>query len=208
MLNYWETLFKEGGALWKFEPSDSAHLALNMFKENHLNSILIPWFGYGRNAKLFIEAGFRVTGIEIAQSAIDLAKANGLDCTVHQGSVIAMPFDTSQYDGIFCYALIHLLNKTERRNFLKACYHQLKPGGFMVFTVVSKQANIYGEGTKISKDRYRMLNGLSVYFYDSVTVRKEFTDFGLIEYMDFEEPIKFMEGQDPLKCLLLICKKE
>lgn len=208
MLYYWETLFKDGGALWKFEPSDSALFALKLFKENKLNSILIPGFGYGRNAKLFIDAGFKVTGIEIAQSAIDLAKMNGLDCTIHQGSVTAMPFDNEYYDGIFCYALLHLLNKTERRIFLKACYQQLKRGGFMVFTVVSKQANSFGEGNKLSKNRFRISNGLSVYFYDSVSVKKEFADFGLMEFKNFEEPIKFMDGQDPFKCILMICKKE
>jgi hypothetical protein len=38
---------------------------------------LIPGIGYGRNAKLFIDNGLKVTGIEIADSAISIADSNG-----------------------------------------------------------------------------------------------------------------------------------
>jgi hypothetical protein len=71
--DYWETKFKEEGIAWKFEPSDSALIALDLFKANQLNKILIPGVGYGRNAKVFCDNGFNVTGIEISQTAIDLA---------------------------------------------------------------------------------------------------------------------------------------
>lgn len=208
MAEYWDSRFKEEGAMWKFEPSDSAMIAMDLFKSKGLTKILIPGFGYGRNAKLFYDNGFEITGIEISKSAIDLAKSNGLNCLIHYGSVISMPFDSEQYDGIFCYALIHLLNKTERRAFLKSCFNQLKSGGLMIFTVVSKQANMFGNGKRLSKDRFAIMKGLNVFFYDSDSVKKEFTDFGLLEFKDINEPIKHMEGQEPLKCKFVICRKD
>jgi SAM-dependent methyltransferase len=208
MIEYWESRFKNEGAMWKFEPSDSAIIALDLFKSKRINNILIPGFGYGRNAKLFYDNGFKITGIEISKSAIELAKASGLDCKIHNGSVTYMPFDNEQYNGIFCYALIHLLNKTERRTFLKSCYNQLESGGLMIFTVVSKQANMYGNGKQLSKDRFEIMNGLKVYFYDSDSVKKEFAEFGLTEFKDMNEPIKHMMGQEPLKCKLVICNKK
>lgn len=208
MFEYWESRFRDEGAMWKFEPTDSAVIALEMFKSKGIGKILIPGFGYGRNAKLFYDSGIKLTGIEISKSAIDLAKKNGLDCKIHHGSVTSMPFDNEQYDGIFCYALIHLLNKTERRIFLKSCYHQLKNGGLMIFTVVSKQASMYGRGKQLSKDRFEIMKGLNLYFYDSDSIKKEFLDFGLIEFIDIEEPIKHMMGQESLKCKFVICKKK
>jgi SAM-dependent methyltransferase len=208
MIEYWESRFKEEGAMWKFEPSDSAIIAMDLFKSNKIENILIPGFGYGRNAKLFYDFGFKITGIEISKSAIDLARTNGLDCKVHHGSVTFMPFDSEQYDGIFCYALIHLLNKSERKIFLESCYNQLKTGGLMIFTVVSKQANMYGNGKQLSKDRFEIMKGLNVFFYDSNSVKREFSDFGLIETKDIEEPIKHMIGQESLKCEIVICKKK
>ena len=208
MIEYWDSRFKEEGALWKFEPSDSAIIALDLFKSNGINKILIPGFGYGRNAKLFYDNGFNVTGIEISKSAIDLAKSNGLDCLIHHGSVVLMPFDSEQYNGIFCYALLHLLNKTERRFFLKSCFNQLKSGGLMIFTVVSKQANMFGNGKLLSKDRFQIMKGLNVFFYDSESINKEFADVGLLEFKDIDEPIKHMIGQEPLKCKFVICRKD
>ncbi len=62
--DYWESLFKEGGALWGFEPSASALIALERFKKVGINKILIPGFRYERNGKLFIDSGFDVTGVD------------------------------------------------------------------------------------------------------------------------------------------------
>lgn len=47
---------------------------------------------------------------------------NHPDIPIHLGSVTDMPFDNRLYDGIFCYALIHLLNKTERKKFIREGY--------------------------------------------------------------------------------------
>jgi SAM-dependent methyltransferase len=207
MMEYWELRFKNEGAMWKTEPADSAIVAMDLFKSDGINKILIPGFGYGRNARLFCENGFNVTGIEISGSAIELAKATGLNCIIHHGSVTSMPFDDRQYGGVFCYALIHLLNKTERRAFLKSCICQLKKGGLMIFIVTSKQTDLYGKGKFLSKDRFEIEKGLKVFFYDSESITKEFADFGMIECRDIEEPVKFMEGQDPLRLKLVICKK-
>jgi len=208
MTEYWESRFKNEGAMWKSDPSDSAIIALKRFKDENIRKILVPGFGYGRNAKLFIDNGFIVTGIEISQSAIDLARANSIQCTIHHGSVTSMPFDQKQFEGVFCYALIHLLNKWERRNFLKSCLNQLKPGGIMVFTVTSKLNALCGRGRYLSADRYEIAKGLNVYFYDDDTILEDFREFEIIECRDLEEPVKFMEGEDPMKLKIVICKKK
>jgi SAM-dependent methyltransferase len=208
MSGFWENKFKNEGAVWSFEPSDSAFIALELFKANQINKILIPGFGYGRNAKLFLEAGFQVSGIEISATAIEIARKHGLNCPIHRGSVTRMPFDDNHYDGIFCYALLHLLNKPERQKFLTACFQQLKPGGWMVFTVSSTNLDSYGTGKLLSKARYEIAAGLRVFFYDDNSLSDEFAHFGLIESRDIEEPVKFIEGQKPMKLKLIICQKQ
>jgi SAM-dependent methyltransferase len=208
MGGFWENKFKNEGAVWSFEPSDSAFFALELFRANCITKVLIPGFGYGRNAKLLCDAGFQVTGIEISATAIEIARNHGLDCPVHDGSVTLMPFDNNQYDGVFCYALIHLLNKMERLKFLTACYNQLKTGGLMVFTVSSKELDSFGSGKWLSKDRYEIAAGLKVFFYDDRSVMNEFARFGLVSCRDIEEPVKFMKGHEPLKLKLIICKKQ
>ncbi len=208
MIEFWESSYNEMQTSWGFEPSDSAILTKDLFLEHKAKEILIPGIGYGRNAKIFCENGFKVTGIEISKTATDLAKnRNGLDIKIHNGSVTDMPFDNNLYDGIFCYALIHLLNYRERRKFIKNCFNKLRPSGLMIFTVVSKKASMYGDGKQLSKDRFEIMKGLKVFFYDKDSVKQEFEKYGLFEISEIDEPIKHMENEPPLKCILVKCKR-
>jgi len=208
MNEFWDEKYKQIGLLWQFEPADSATIARDLFAENKCLKILIPGVGYGRNARLFVESGFDVTGIEISATAIQLARENGLDFPVHHGSVTQMPFDDSVYDGIYCYALIHLLNQNDRRQFLKSCYNQLQPGGIMVFAMVSKAYKLYGNGKMISKNRFKVDQGLNVFFYDSTSIEKEFGRFGLTEYYEMDEPVKHLENEEPMKFFCVVCRKK
>jgi SAM-dependent methyltransferase len=208
MTEFWESSFMEMQTMWGFEPSDSAIISKKFFLDKKANKILIPGVGYGRNAKIFSDDGFKVTGIEISRKAIDLAKnENGLDFKIHHGSVTKMPFDNNIYDGIFCYALIHLLNYRERKKFIKDCFNQLKPNGYMIFTVVSKKASMYGSGKQLSKDRFEIRKGLRVFFYDTDSVKREFDKYGLVESFEIDEPIKHIENEPPLKCIYVRCKR-
>jgi SAM-dependent methyltransferase len=208
MNDFWENKYQEIGLLWQFEPADSTISARDLFAEKGMQKILIPGVGYGRNAKLFVDSGFEVTGIEISETAIRFARENGLNFPIHHGSVIQIPFDNSVYDGIYCYALIHLLNKYERRQFLKNCYDQLREGGIMVFVAVSKgNTKLYGNGKQISKDRYRIQNGLNVFFYEEDSIKQEFGRFGLAEYREIDEPVKHMPNEEPMKFWMVVCMK-
>ncbi|MEI6568747.1 MAG: SAM-dependent methyltransferase, partial [Verrucomicrobiota bacterium] len=108
---------------------------------------------------------------------------------------------------IFCYALIHLLNKTERRRLIKNCYNQLQSNGLMIFVAVSKKASMYGNGRELSNARFELMKGLNVYFYDSGSATYEFKDFGLMDIQEIDEPIKHMDNQPPLKLLMIKCQK-
>ncbi len=208
MSDFWEDKFQKVGVLWSFEPADSAIFARDLFAEKGFKSVLIPGVGYGRNAKTFIDNGFEVTGIEISETAIRLARENGLDFQIYHGPVKRMPYGKSLYDGIFCYALLHLLNQNDRRQFLKKCFDQLQPGGMMVFIVVSKENKLYGNGRPVSIDRFLIDKGLTVFFYDSATIEKEFSPFGLLEYCEIDEPVKHMPNEEPMRFWRVVCRKQ
>ncbi|MBN9399448.1 MAG: class I SAM-dependent methyltransferase ['Candidatus Kapabacteria' thiocyanatum] len=192
MAEFWETNFQEKQEMWGFEPAHSAILAKDIFLRQSSKNILIPGIGYGRNAKVFLDAGMSVTGIEISGTAIELAaKHYGTDIMIHHGSVTDMPFDDIRYDGIFCYALIHLLDSDERAKLVRDCYDQLADGGYMVFTAITKRAHTYGQGTFLSDDRYEMFGGVKMYFYDEDAVRREFGRAGLLDIAEVHESYPF-----------------
>lgn len=189
---FWEQSFIEKQEMWGFEPSNSAIITKDFFVEKSVKNMLVPGIGYGRNAQVFIDAGIEVTGIEISKTAIKMAKKHyGNAMTIYHGSVTEMPFDNRLYDGIFCYALIHLLEGDERQKLIRDCYNQLSDNGYMVFTVISKEAHTYGKGKFISKDRYEIFDGVKMFFYDEESIRKEFIEAGLFEITKINENFPF-----------------
>ena len=209
MTEFWETSFRDKQEMWGWEPADSAIRTLELLKKNGLIKILIPGFGYGRNAKIFKDDGFKVTGIEISETAIDLARKHfGDSIKVHHGSVSSMPFDQELYDGIFSYALIHLLNEKERKKLIEDCYNQLNPKGYMVFVSISNMDFRYGQGKEISKDTFETWPGVTLFFYDSDSVKSEFGNYGLIDAEIINEPLKDLGDKPSQRFWYIICKKE
>lgn len=209
MTEFWETSFKDKQEMWGWEPADSAVVTLELFKKYGLSKILIPGFGYGRNAKIFTDVGFKVTGIEISETAVDIAKKHfGESVKIYHGSVDAMPFDAESYDGIFSYSLIHLLNADERIKLIGDCFNQLKPIAYMVFVSISKMDFRYGQGKEIGKDTFETFPGLTLFFYDSDSIKTDFGYYGLIDAEIINEP-KMDLGNKPLQRFwYIVCKKE
>ncbi|MGA5691794.1 class I SAM-dependent methyltransferase [Cytobacillus pseudoceanisediminis] len=207
-MEFWESSFIEKQTMWGFEAADSAILTKDFFLEKNVKDILLPGFGYGRNAKVFIENGINVTGIEISKTAIDLASQHGIESRIFHGSVTDMPFDDQLYTGVFSHALIHLLNKDAREKFIKDCYDQLKPNGYMIFTAVSKKAPMFGKGKQLDKDYFEIMEGVKMFFYDSHTIKQEFGQYGLIELSEIDEPNKDMKSKPSINFFMIKCKKK
>ncbi|MEY4577099.1 MAG: hypothetical protein RL701_1802 [Pseudomonadota bacterium] len=203
---FWETAFTKMQTAWGLEPTVSAALARDYFARVGVEDVLIPGIGYGRNARPFLQCGMSVTGIEISETAIALARSQlGLEIPIVHGSVCDMPFDDRQYDGIFCYGLVYLLDAQGREKLIRDCYRQLSPGGHMIFTVISKKAPMYGQGPRLGEDWYERLPNLPMYFYDAASVQREFGPHGLLEFSEIDEP---SGGGVSLPFIQVICKRD
>lgn len=209
MKGFWDESFIKHNTMWGFEPSYSAILAKDLFIEHEVKDILVPGIGYGRNAQIFIENNIMVTGIEISDSAIKLAQEHfGNRMQIFQGSVTDMPLDHHLYDGIFCYALLHLLNGEQRKKMIIDCFNQLEEGGWMVFSVISKNSPSYGKGRLISKDTFEIGKGGQLFFYDMDAIQNEFEDYGLFDYFEIDEQTNAVTKKSAFKFIMIICRKE
>ena len=208
MDDFWEKSFRVNKEMWGWKPTGSAINTAKLFKNNGFKNVLIPGFGYGRNAKIFIEIGFNVTGIEISESAIEIANNHfGDKVKIHHGSVNDMPFEEKLYDGIYCYSLIHLLNKKDRAKLIENCYNQLAPGGYMVFITISKHHYKYEVGENIEKDLRVMPYGVTLYFYDNESIKNDFETYGLIDANLIEEPKGNEEPMVARSFWNIVCRK-
>ncbi len=204
MNEFWEAAYKSHKKMWGEKPTDNALNVLELFQRNEIKSVLIPGFGYGRNAKVFYDQGIQVAGIEISKTAIERArKYFGNEVSIHQGSVADMPFDKAFFQAVYCYSLIHLLDKAERLKLIEDCYSQLMPNGIMVFVALTKNDKRFGVGEEVSKNTFCSPSGLNLYFYDEAAVKEEFKKYNIIELKEIKEP----EENPTEKHWMIVCKK-
>ncbi len=210
MRSFWSKAFKGHQTMWGFEPSRSAILAKDLLLAEGVKEVLIPGIGYGRNARVFLDDGISVTGIEIAQEAIDIARKHyGTELNIFQGSVTDMPFDQHLYQAIFCYGLVYLLNMEQRRKLIADCYRQLLLGGWMIFSVVSKKSPNYGKGKPLAKDTFEInKDGGQIFFYDKDSAQLEFGAYGIKDCFEIEEQVHPGTGTASFIFLQVVCRKE
>ncbi len=180
-MEYWDNRFIEGGKVWGDNPSKTAIYALELFITHNLKKILVPGAGYGRNTKLFTEAKLSVVGIEVSESAINIAKVFDPKTQFFQGSVLDMPFDNEIYDGIYSCNVLHLFLEKDRHSFLKKCSNQLRKNGFAFFVVFSDKERSFRKGKRIEENTYESKPWRAVHYFTEADLREHFKEFSVIE---------------------------
>ena len=204
MTEFWEAAFSSHPRMWGEEATDNAKHVLKLFQAHQVKKVLIPGFGYGRNAKIFYEEGMEVAGIEISKTAIERGrKYFGKEVIIHHGTVTDMPFDQAKYEAVYCYSLLHLLDHNGRKKLIQDCYAQLTQGGLMVFVFLSVNDKRFGEGIEQSKNTFDSPNGLMLYFYDRESVKEDFGAFNIIALKEIHEP----EDHPSETHWMVVCKK-
>lgn len=59
----------------------------------------------------------------------------------------------------------------------------------MVFTVVSKEWPMFGQGPKLGEDWYETHPGVRIFFYDEGSLRRELGPYGLVDVAKVDEPM-------------------
>jgi len=186
-IEYWDKRFVDGGKIWGDEPSKTAIYALELFKKHKLNSILVPGVGYGRNTKLFTDANLNVVGIEVSESAINIAKNFNPKTQFFQGSVLDMPFNDENYDGIYSCNVLHLFLNNDRISFLKKCYKQMRAKGFAFFVVFSDNESSFGKGKRVEENTYESKPWRPVHYFTENDLKEHFKDFSVVESGEIED---------------------
>lgn len=110
--------------------------------------------GIGTDLLRFARGGAQVTGIDLAQTAIDLAQRNfafhgieGADLRVADGE--ALPFETSSFDVVYGHGVIQYAADAPR--LIAEAHRVLKPGGEAIFMVYNRVSwlNAMSQVTKV-----------------------------------------------------------
>ena len=185
---YWDDRFKKEGKIWGDLQSRTAIYALELFRRDNVKKILVPGSGYGRNTKFFSTSGFEVTGIEISTVAYELAQKHNPLTRFYNGSVLDMSFDPNIYDAIYCFNLLHLFRKEERKTLVKQCTGKLKNTGLMFCTVFSEKETSYGKGKEIEKNTFESRPGRPAHYFTEDDLRGHFNNVEVVEIGIMEDP--------------------
>jgi hypothetical protein len=77
----------------------------------------------------------------------------------------------------------------------------------MIFLTISKNDSMYGKGKQLSKNYFLTPSGAKLFFYDSKSIKQEFGEYGLMDFSEVDEPVKFKENHPPLKFTQINCTK-
>ncbi len=110
--------------------------------------------GTGNEALFLAQQGFSVTGIDIAELAIQeawqRAEKAGATCTFTVGNVLDIPLDT-KYDLAIDRGCFHFLDPEEQIRYVQNLHQLLNPGG-LVFLVVSSEHDAVKGPHQFSKE--------------------------------------------------------
>jgi SAM-dependent methyltransferase len=96
--------------------------------------------GAGVDLARFARGDAQVVGVDLAASAIDLARANfaqqGLAGEFHVANGEALPFNDSSFDFVYAHGVVQYTANPQR--LVDECHRVLKPGGEAVFQVYNR----------------------------------------------------------------------
>ncbi|NLE09570.1 MAG: methyltransferase domain-containing protein [Dehalococcoidales bacterium] len=191
---YWEQRYEKEGMIWGESPSRTAHYALEVFRKHGIKSILVPGSGYGGNTKLFSSSGYEVTGVEISEKACGMARSFDTASEFNVGSVLDMSSITGKFDSVYCFNVLHLFRKDDRKLFLAQCSTKLKEKGLMFFTVFSDEESSFGKGREVEHNTFETRPGRPAHYYTEDDLKSEFSDYKIIEIGMLYDPEDHGEG--------------
>lgn len=102
--------------------------------------------GNGRDAELFCDHGYQVTGVDISTKLLEVARRREPRASFVRGSVYELPFKDASFDGVWaCASLLHV-PKDRIQEALAEIRRVLRPGGTLFVAVKS------GEGERVEQN--------------------------------------------------------
>jgi len=122
----------------------------------------------------------RLTGIDFAESALNVLKGKGFPCDVVCGDICEMSFQQDSFDHAVAIQVIQSIpSREDRSNVLKNIHRILKEDGNFVLTVLNQKAwsNLVENG---KEGRLLTANDLYVYLYEPEDLREELERAGFV----------------------------
>ncbi|MBL0214042.1 MAG: class I SAM-dependent methyltransferase [Myxococcales bacterium] len=164
-----------GGTGWDDLPTNhgpqiGGYLALDAFLASSLavpGDALDLGCGGGQASIKVAARGYRVTGVDFAPTAIELARRNAPEIEFVVGDCLALELGSERFDLAIDNHVLHCLIGRDRGRFLREIARVLRPGGLLFSESMSREGNVdfetfgFDPTTFISRNGNRYLVGAS-----------------------------------------------
>ncbi|MBN2228999.1 MAG: class I SAM-dependent methyltransferase [Candidatus Thorarchaeota archaeon] len=91
-------------------------------------------------SEFLVRRGFDVTGVDISQKMIDLARVNVPDATFYQQNLLDLDFPDSSFDGVICVYTLWHIPRSNHQAILQKFHRVLKSDGILVINTGTSES--------------------------------------------------------------------
>jgi tellurite methyltransferase len=189
----WDAIWQtDEGRKWWLKPQPWVASRVPRFKAEGVQKALHLGFGLGRHSVFLAREGFDVYGVETSfaglEYALRWAEREGLVLTLAMGEMSHLPLRDGTFDLILAWNVIYhgTVGYIERTvSEIRRC---LRPGGYLLCTLISTQNDQCGLGEELEKGTYVITGheekSFPHHYFDKAEVETLLSDFTLLECED------------------------
>lgn len=189
----WSTTFEAHPLMYGVDPSNAGRYAVELFARAGARAVLELGAGQGRDTAALAAAGFAVTALDYAPSALAQLRAQvGAQLaprltTVEHDVRAPLPLADASVDAVYAHMLFCMALRTPELVSLAGEVHRvLRPGGYLVYTVRHTGDAHFRAGTSRGDGMWEN-GGFVVHFFDRALVDTLASGFALVEVDEFLE---------------------
>ncbi|PJI06839.1 MULTISPECIES: class I SAM-dependent methyltransferase [Clostridium] len=176
---------------------------LNMCNEEGLEKTVLDCGAGGKMPPLsvFLENGYKTSGIEISDKQIERAevfsKEHKVNLNISKGDMRKLPFENDSFDYVYSYNSIFHMKKADIKKAVSEIKRVLKPGGLCLVNFLSVNDEDYGKGERAGDSEFfRIEDGEKILhsYYDINEAEEYFKDMKIL-FKENRILEKIYEGQ-------------
>jgi len=162
--------------------------------------------GNGKTIGALRERGYKITGVDFSQAAIDSCKRQfNEDVDLQVASVDSLPFEDQVFDGVIVFHVLEHLEVDELPRAVSESSRVLKHGCHMLVKVFSSDDMRSDKGRRIDDRTTVRGNGIRYHYFTEDELRSLYPAMEVVKLRTKEESTKFGKKRSRIEMDLLRC---
>ena len=189
----WDAIWRtEEGRRWWLEPEPWVVSRLTRFKNEGVQRVLDLGCGLGRHSVLLATEGFQVYGLDNSpaglQFALQWAEREGVPVGLALAEMGQLPYARDSFDLIVAWNVIYHGTLESIRQTVAEVERCLRPGGYLLCSLISTRNEHCGVGQEIEKGTYVISDheekNVPHHYFDQAEIEMLLRAFTLLECED------------------------